>query len=148
MTQLNVRLKMNTRSLTEVPKVDLTRILLRVQANNPDWDNFRLNAAKLEYLRFLQLCKVRPDTKISAPPDVDEIWHAHILDTTRYIADCQNYFGYFLHHDPCIGPSDMANAELTLQIYRDVFNLGPSDVWFKLMTCANPGGGCGSISAH
>jgi hypothetical protein len=35
--------------------------------------------------------------------DVDKFWHGHILDTLKYAEDCQNVFGYFLHHFPYFG---------------------------------------------
>ena len=28
------------------------------------------------------------------------MWHAHIIDTEKYAADCQSAFGYFVHHIP------------------------------------------------
>ena len=37
------------------------------------------------------------------PPDVDEIWHAHILNTRRYAEDCSRLFGTFHHHYPYFG---------------------------------------------
>jgi hypothetical protein len=35
--------------------------------------------------------------------DVDIFWHYHILDTMKYAADCEQIFGYFLHHFPYSG---------------------------------------------
>lgn len=36
------------------------------------------------------------------PPseDVDEFWHYHILDTKKYITDCEMIFGSYFHHYP------------------------------------------------
>jgi hypothetical protein len=30
----------------------------------------------------------------------DKVWHAHILDTTKYSDDCNRAFGHLLHHAP------------------------------------------------
>jgi len=35
--------------------------------------------------------------------EVDAFWHAHILDTMKYAEDCEEIFGYFLHHFPYLG---------------------------------------------
>jgi hypothetical protein len=35
--------------------------------------------------------------------DVDTFWHYHILDTMKYARDCEQAFGYFLHHYPYVG---------------------------------------------
>lgn len=34
---------------------------------------------------------------------LDDIWHAHILDTKKYAEDCDKIFGKFLHHFPYLG---------------------------------------------
>lgn len=55
------------------------------------------------YKRYLKMMAKYPDEKISPTLDVDKFWHAHILDTQRYSEDCQNIFGYVLHHYPYAG---------------------------------------------
>lgn len=124
------------------------RVRARVQEKHPGWSKQRLDKAVSEYRKFLALCKANPKQKVSAPPDVDEIWHTHILDTIEYAKDCMSYFGYFLHHDPCIGPADLESAKLTLQLYEIGFGETPPALWGAQMTCANPGGGCGSFPAN
>jgi hypothetical protein len=44
--------------------------------------------------------------------DVDIFWHYHILDTLKYAADCENVFGYFLHHFPYVGLRGADDEEL------------------------------------
>lgn len=140
---------MSARSLAQVPHIDIGRITKLVVRANPKWNVERLREAGEEYLRFLQLCKTYPEHKISAPADIDEFWHAHMLDSANYCRDCEIYFGYYLHHDPCIGNTeDSISAENTLAVYRASFSANPPESWTGLLTCANPGGGCGSIPAH
>lgn len=137
---------MSLSSLTQKPRINLARIAQLVLREHPDWHTKRIDTAIQEYLCFLQLCKMFPEDKIAAPADIDSVWHAHILDSVYYIADCQDYFGYYLHHDPCIGESDKGRTQSTLALYQETFG-APPDMWLALMTCANPGGGCGSITA-
>jgi hypothetical protein len=110
------------------------------------WDEARFEAALREYRRFLELCRRFPDLKIMAPAEVDELWHAHMLDSVHYVRDCDRIFGRYLHHDPCIGESDATQARRTLGLYSATFGETPSPDWLGMMTCARPGGGCGSIS--
>jgi hypothetical protein len=56
-----------------------------------------------EYRRFLCLMKMYPDEDTAPLVDVDTFWHYHILDTMKYAADCEQAFGYFLHHYPYVG---------------------------------------------
>ncbi len=67
-----------------------------------------------EYQRFLTMRVLHPDKLIRPDTTVDDLWHAHILDTRAYAADCQAIFGAFLHHDPSIvdGSHDAEAAEL------------------------------------
>ncbi len=138
---------MSARSLAALPNFDLGRVMPRVKRDNPDWTEDRLRNAEFEYRRFLQLCKTFPEQKISAAPDIDEVWHAHMLDSVFYMRDCDAYFGYYLHHDPCIGETDLKGVDDTLAIFAAAFETEPTPAWMGLMTCANPGGGCGSIRA-
>lgn len=57
------------------------------------------------YRNFLFLKKKYASQPIKIPPsqDVDEFWHRHILDTEKYIHDCQAIFGHYLHHYPYFG---------------------------------------------
>ncbi len=52
-----------------------------------------------DYQRFLVLRVLYPDQRF-CPINADTLWHAHILDTRTYHADCLRVFGEFLHHDP------------------------------------------------
>jgi hypothetical protein len=67
------------------------------------WSQARVNAVELEYRRFLYLTKKFPTERTAPLVEVDTFWHYHILDTVKYAADCQQVFGYFLHHFPYAG---------------------------------------------
>lgn len=126
---------------------DTSRIQALVLGRKPEWNLERFSLALTEYLRFLTLCKAHPEAKVMAPADVDELWHAHMLDSAHYTADCQRIFGGYLHHDPCIGELDLYNTQGTLELYKAQFGEMPGDSWKEMLTCAGPGKGCGSISS-
>ncbi len=67
------------------------------------WSLARVNFVEGEYRRFLELAKRFPDEEVACSKDVDIFWHYHILDTRKYAQDCEQIFGYFLHHFPYIG---------------------------------------------
>lgn len=67
------------------------------------WSTDKANAIEREYRRFLCLMKMFPNESIAPSEDVDTFWHYHILDTMKYAADCEQAFGYFLHHYPYVG---------------------------------------------
>jgi hypothetical protein len=67
------------------------------------WSLEKANAVEKEYRRFLCLMKLYPEEDTAPLVDVDTFWHYHILDTMKYAADCEQVFGYFLHHYPYVG---------------------------------------------
>lgn len=59
---------------------------------------------------------------------MDIFWHYHILDTAKYAEDCNEIFGYFLHHYPYFGMNGKQDAlnlnnafEETQILYKDHF---------------------------
>lgn len=53
------------------------------------------------YKKFLLLRKKYPiDVELVPSQEMDEIWHNHILDTKKYIEDCNSIFGFYLNHNP------------------------------------------------
>lgn len=76
------------------------------------------------YRRFLALNVRYPDQKICPTGPIDEFWHAHILDTRAYAADCDRLFGEFLHHFPYFGmrgPQDRADLEQAFSTSVELF---------------------------
>lgn len=63
-----------------------------------DWD-----LAEIEYRRFLTLKSFYPSVALVPSKTVDNLWHAHILDTRAYREDCQHVFGRFIDHYPYFG---------------------------------------------
>ena len=67
------------------------------------WSREYVDQMEIAYRRFLTLSVKYPEETIAPSKDVDKFWHGHILDTMKYAEDCQNVFGYFVHHFPYFG---------------------------------------------
>jgi hypothetical protein len=88
-----------------VMQLDLEPIktkLMHVESGE-GWSLEKANAVEKEYRRFLCLMKMYSDEPIAPLVDVDTFWHYHILDTMKYAVDCEQAFGYFVHHYPYVG---------------------------------------------
>ena len=67
------------------------------------WTAQECEEAEADYRRFLALKRAYIDRDIVPNRLVDAFWHQHILDTEAYANDCNQIFGYFLHHFPYFG---------------------------------------------
>ena len=97
---------MNTNDLLNaVMQLDLEPIKMKLMhvESGEGWSLDKANAVEKEYRRFLCLMKLYPEEDTAPLVDVDTFWHYHILDTMKYAADCEQAFGYFLHHYPYVG---------------------------------------------
>ena len=96
---------MSTTEFAAFETLDLSPIKMKLMhvESGEGWSAMRANAVEAEYRRFLLLMKKYPDAGASPTVDVDTFWHYHILDTMKYARDCEQVFGYFLHHYPYVG---------------------------------------------
>ncbi|GGX72075.1 hypothetical protein GCM10007385_46100 [Tateyamaria omphalii] len=67
---------------------------------DPLMDRDLCSALIQNYKRFLKLNLIYKSQSLRPTMGIDVIWHYHILDTKRYIADCRHVFGAYLHHIP------------------------------------------------
>jgi len=88
-----------------------------------------------EYQKFLILKLLYPSAELVPNKLVDEMWHAHILDTKSYREDCHRVFGFFLDHFPYFGiygDDDQKNLmqtfEQTKRLYECHFGAYPKDL--------------------
>lgn len=88
-----------------VMALDLAPIKLKLMhvESGEGWSQDKADAVEMEYRRFLCLMKLYPEAETAPLVDVDTFWHYHILDTMKYAIDCEQVFGYFLHHYPYVG---------------------------------------------
>ncbi len=116
--------------LPQIGLLDFERIKhkLMVSESQEQWTFEQCEEAEREYKRFLTLIKLNPGVKIVPTKQMDKFWHQHILDTVAYEKDCNQVFGFFLHHFPYFGiygKEDKANLvstfENTRRIYQETF---------------------------
>ncbi|HEX8339936.1 MAG TPA: hypothetical protein VF624_03410 [Tepidisphaeraceae bacterium] len=99
------------------------------------WTRRHAERAVLEYRRYLLLATL--DAKgVSPSPDIDRVWHLHLLYTRDYWQHwCPNVLGFPLHHGPATGTNDNRAAlddayARTLAGYQALFGSAPpSDLW-------------------
>ena len=85
------------------------------------------------YIKFLALHKTLWSFNLSFTiiPNrlIDEFWHAHILDTEKYMEDCNKIFGKYFHHFPYYGMIDeedrknwLSHAEVCQHVWEESFD--------------------------
>ena len=95
----------STVEFNKISELDLDPIKVKLmhKESGEAWSRLQVDAVEFEYRRFLHLLKLFPEEQVAPRFDVDIFWHYHILDTMKYAADCEQMFGYFLHHFPYSG---------------------------------------------
>jgi hypothetical protein len=114
----------------DIAALDLEMVKLKLQDADEGvgWTREQCDSAEVEYKRFLHLNRHYPDEPIVPNKIMDTMWHFHILDTRRYVADSDAIFGGYFHHFPHFGmrgDQDKANLvrsfERTKEIYEQAF---------------------------
>lgn len=104
-----------------------------------NWTDERIAHAVEEYRSFLALCAMFPDVTLAPPADADEIWHAHMLHSARYAADCQAIAGTFLHHSPGVASTIQSVAwERTVTLGQKVLGVD----FTSAANCVREGANC------
>jgi hypothetical protein len=115
-----------------IAALDLDSIKMKImhKESGEGWSSERTDAVETEYRRFLYLMKAFPHVPVAPLVDVDTFWHYHILDTMKYARDCEQAFGYFLHHYPYLGLEGENGVELqqqagerTRELYESTFGV-------------------------
>ena len=71
-----------------------------------------------EYLVFMHLKSKHRTPGLVGPSNViDDVWHAHIVDTKNYRLFCNAYFGEFVDHDPNVNHGQLGRAVDGLKKY-------------------------------
>ena len=118
--------------------LDLSMISMKLQdaEEGAGWPEDLCERVALEYRRFLALTRRYPDKGIVPSTVVDKFWHAHILDTKAYAADCDRVFCRFVHHFPYWGMRGEADArelhdayDETLALYAKHWGSPDGHIW-------------------
>lgn len=110
------------------------------------WKSEKVMVVESLYKEWLTLHKVYGDKFALAPSKaLDEYWHYHILDTKKYMADCEQIFGYYLHHYPYFGLTEVEPAQDLEQGFLLTQTLFKKHFGHALTGLANP---CSSTSCR
>ena len=120
------------RAVTEIDSrvndLNLDRLVWKIMKDpfKPEMTEDDVLLAVKKYKRFLNLKIKYPELNLVPTDDIDMIWHAHILDTENYAKDCENLFGYFLHHLPFFGEFGNETQEEMGVMFKET-----SDMWLQ-----------------
>lgn len=128
-------------NLAATGALDFTMLRLKLRAEH-GWTVETCEEAEGLYRKFLALHMRYPDRTICPTGPIDAIWHAHILDTRAYAADCQRLFGRLLEHYPYFGlrgPDDeralQRAFEESMLLFVQHFGIDPSMGDTKARSC-------------
>ena len=130
MIQLSEELVAEER-LSRVDELDLEPVvytLMHPRSGTPPLSQAGADRAVALYRCFLMLCVLYSERTLAPSRPVDDAWHAHLLDTVKYAADCERVFGRLLDHFPYAGLRGeddrrawQAHFEQTRTLFRDHF---------------------------
>ena len=106
--------------LSSLDELDLECIKVKLMntEDGPGWSPEQADVVEKHYKRFLFL-SATSEAPIVPTTLIDKFWHFHILDTRKYAKDCQQIFGYFLHHFPYLGLRDAEDAKCLQDVFKD-----------------------------
>ncbi|MCU0526497.1 MAG: glycine-rich domain-containing protein-like [Elainella sp. Prado103] len=107
------------RFLQKVQNLNLRPIAYQLTQSRSglQWSPAQAAKAITRYIAFLYLVDRYPHLQLVPTREIDEVWHQHILDTTKYAEDCQILFGRFIHHFPYLGTRGEADRQALLKAY-------------------------------
>lgn len=94
----------------DIRALDLEAIAFKACVDE-GWNIDDVDAAEKDYRIFLQAVRDNPGMSLAPTRRTDKFWHHHILDTTKYISDCDRLFGRYIHHFPYSGVLNEADAK-------------------------------------
>ena len=103
--------------------LDPIKVKLMAAEDGQGWTREYAERMEVAYKRFLTLLVTHPEITVAPSKEIDKFWHAHILDTMKYAEDCQQVFGYFLHHFPYFGLRGADDAAQLAQAGQDMERL-------------------------
>ena len=93
-----IRSKITSSPVNEIHFTKIKNKLLKKRASLK-WSKQNVDEALELYQMFLFLCWKYPSKKIVPTFEINVVWHEHILQTKKYILDCEKVFGQYLHHN-------------------------------------------------
>jgi len=111
--------------MNDIHELDFTLIKKKLADTEEGlgWNSLLCDEAEEEYKKFLALKRTYPNMDIVPNKIVDSFWHQHILDTEKYAKDCQEIFGYFVHHYPYFGMNGAEDAQNLVDAFAETVKL-------------------------
>ncbi len=138
-----------------IDALDLDPIKFKLMHPDGDrgWSREYADIVERQYRNFLFL-SVTSQIAIVPTKDIDDFWHAHILDTAKYFKDCEKVFGFYLHHFPYFGIRSDEDEQClqtsfrdTQQLWHETFGEPMAHSGSHGETCGVCGGSCTACSA-
>jgi hypothetical protein len=141
-------------SWNRVSQIDLSPIAHKLVSaeHGKGWILDDAKRAERLYRCFLTLQLAYQGRKLPIVPFevADEFWHQHILDTRKYMSDCDKLFGEYLHHFPYFGMRGEEDAKnlakagnFTMALFQEHFPEDANQILGKCSACAR----CASCSS-
>lgn len=110
----------------KIDDLDLSMPLMKCMDTDEGygWSPDHARLMERDYKRFLYLTVTRHEA-IVPTKEIDKLWHAHVLDTRKYFADCEHLFGEYLHHFPYFGlrgEEDARNLSSAFAVTKDIWS--------------------------
>lgn len=120
--------------------IDLSPIFFKMQCEGETLNGEEINyeVADRVYRQFLSLHACYPERTFVPSKLIDLVWHYHILDTQKYVAECEHIFGRYLHHDPYFGIGSAENYEANQLAWRETLEVWEAEFGEPLLGAANP----------
>jgi hypothetical protein len=99
-------------------RLDITPVKYKL-VREKGWTPERADRVEPEYKAFLYLTGTQDNRWFVPTHDIDEMWHAHILDTRKYMADCADHFGAYIHHYPYMGMEDAGEEQRARRLFEE-----------------------------
>ena len=122
-----------------IDAIDFSMIINKI-VKTKHWKEKEAAAICVYYKNFLYLNK-QYEKLGQLPPseEIDEFWHNHILDTEKYIKDCDAIFGKYLHHYPYFGMDDKSNEQDLSNAFEHMQQLYKKEFGDQIYRVRNPG---------
>jgi hypothetical protein len=96
--------------------------LTSTKGGGEGWSLARALKIAKQYRAFLILHLRYPDETHIPTISIDTFWHTHILDTMKYMEDCDAIFGSYFHHFPYVGLRGEEDAQIADKSFNDTVN--------------------------
>jgi hypothetical protein len=113
------------------------------------WSKKRIDRTEAMYRNWLFLVGTDPSFPAVPFADIDDMWHAHMLDSLKYFWDSEMLFGRYLHHFPYFGVRGEEDREeleaasaASIGRYEELFGALSSGEVQKCRACRECGVAC------